>query len=93
MADLDYGSYTGAASNSELLSLPDKTSSVKGQAGFLAMALAFSHLAASGSGLSFNVSGNPRTQVLLLSNCRMDLNAEAFSSVPARRRITMNLAC
>jgi hypothetical protein len=70
MADLDYGSYTGVASNSELLSRPDKTFSVKGQAGFIAMALAlgvpvigaennlaaFSHLAASGSGLSFNVS-------------------------------------
>jgi hypothetical protein len=72
MADLDYGSYTGVASNSELLTRPDKTFSIKGQAGFLVVVLAlgvlvigaesnlaaFYHLVASGSvpGLSFNVS-------------------------------------
>jgi len=67
MADLDY---TPVQSNSEVLNRPDQTYTVRGQAGFLAVALALrvpilsaknnvtanSNLAASGSGLSFAVS-------------------------------------
>jgi serine/threonine protein kinase len=71
MADLDYMShYTVVSSDSEVLNRPDKTFSVRGQADFLAVALALeipilshrnnapvnSDLVASGSGLSFAVS-------------------------------------